>query len=91
MHNDNDRRTPPTSTKNIQDSVLTSICFTTLSRADFSLLISLGVSGLFLDNYHFVSALAKDSDGLGSRLITNDFLHLVLLFRSSRGHRRSAL
>ena len=43
---------------------------------------------LFLDNYHFVTALAKDSDGLGSRLITNDLLDLILLFCSSRGHCR---
>ena len=39
---------------------------------------------LFLDNYHFITALAKDLDRLGSRLIMNDLLHLVLLFHSSR-------
>ena len=46
---------------------------------------------LFLDNYHFITMLAKDPDGLGSRLIMNDLLDPVLLFCSSRGRRRGAL
>ena len=44
MHNDNDKRKKTMTTKNFWDSVSTSICFTTPSRADFSLFISLGVS-----------------------------------------------
>ena len=44
IHNDNDGIRSPTSMTNTQDLELTSICFITLARVDFSLLVSLGVS-----------------------------------------------
>ena len=44
MHNDNDELRSPTSKASTPDAVLTSICFITPPRVDFSLLISLVVS-----------------------------------------------
>ena len=44
MHNDNEELRSPTSKTSSPDVVLTSICFITPARADFSLLISLVVS-----------------------------------------------
>ena len=44
MHNDNDELQSTTSKTSTHDAILTSICFITPPRADFSLLISLVVS-----------------------------------------------
>ena len=43
-------------------------------------------SVLLLDNHHLITVLLEDSDSLGSRFITLDLLHLVLLYYRWRHH-----
>ena len=42
---------------------------------------------LLLDNHHLIATSVEDSDGLGSRLLTFNLFHLVLLRRDWRHHR----
>ena len=37
---------------------------------------------LLLNNHHFITTLAEDSDSLGSRYLTFDLFHLIFLGRS---------
>ena len=81
INNDNDGVRSQMSKTNTHDSMLTSICFTTPARADFSRLISLGVSSSSTTTTSSPRLWKIRTDWVRGSART--ILHHVLLFRSS--------